>query len=94
MSVSAVLPNAANRISAHQSGRVLLEPVPARHLVVATGGSTFVDQGWAVIKRNGATMAPRTPPPHHRPRMPGERTPAAGRRPHRVRCVVQSAAPR
>jgi len=36
---------------------VLMEQVPARHLVVATGGGTFVDpQNRAIIKGDGATI--------------------------------------
>lgn len=36
---------------------VLMEQVPTRHLVVATGGGTFVDpQNRAVIKGDGATV--------------------------------------
>jgi shikimate kinase len=36
---------------------VLLEQVPTRHLVVATGGGTFIDpQNRAVIKGDGATV--------------------------------------
>lgn len=35
----------------------LLEQIPARHLVVATGGGTFVDaQNRAIIKGDGATV--------------------------------------
>ena len=36
---------------------VLLEQIPARHAVVATGGGTFVDaQNRAAIKQDGATV--------------------------------------
>jgi len=36
---------------------VLMEQIPARHLIVATGGGTFVDpQNRAVIKGDGATV--------------------------------------
>jgi shikimate kinase len=56
---------------------VLLEQVPTRHLVVATGGGTFVDsQNRAVIKEDGATVWLDVP--LHRVI---SRVPADGRRP-------------
>jgi shikimate kinase len=56
---------------------VLLEQVPTRHLVVATGGGTFVDpQNRAVIKGDGATVWLDVP--MHRII---SRVPADGRRP-------------
>jgi len=56
---------------------VLLEQVPTRHLVVATGGGTFVDlQNRAVIKEDGATIWLDVP--MHRIIA---RVPADGRRP-------------
>lgn len=56
---------------------VLLEQVPARHLVVATGGGTFVDShNRAVIKEDGATVWLDVP--LHRVIA---RVPADGRRP-------------
>ncbi len=56
---------------------VLMEQVPTRHLVVATGGGTFVDtQNRAVIKGDGATVWLDVP--MHRII---QRVPADGRRP-------------
>lgn len=56
---------------------VLLEQVPTRHLVVATGGGTFVDpQNRAVILQDGATVWLDVP--MHRII---QRVPADGRRP-------------
>lgn len=56
---------------------VLLEQVPTRHLVVATGGGTFVDpQNRAVIKGDGASVWLDVP--MHRII---QRVPADGRRP-------------
>lgn len=56
---------------------VLMEQVPTRHLVVATGGGTFVDpQNRAVIKGDGATVWLDVP--IHRII---QRVPADGRRP-------------
>ena len=56
---------------------VLLEQVPTRHLVVATGGGTFVDsQNRAVILQDGATVWIDVP--MHRII---QRVPADGRRP-------------
>jgi shikimate kinase len=56
---------------------VLMEQIPARHLVVATGGGTFVDpQNRAVIKGDGATVWLDVP--MHRII---QRVPADGRRP-------------
>jgi shikimate kinase len=56
---------------------VLLEQIPARHLVVATGGGTFVDpQNRAVIKGDGASVWLDVP--MHRII---QRVPADGRRP-------------
>jgi shikimate kinase len=56
---------------------VLLEQVPARHLVVATGGGTFVDpQNRAVIKGDGATVWLDVPMQRII-----QRVPADGRRP-------------
>lgn len=56
---------------------VLLEQVPTRHLVVATGGGTFVDpQNRAVILQDGATVWLDVP--MHRLI---QRVPADGRRP-------------
>jgi shikimate kinase len=56
---------------------VLLEQIPARHIVVATGGGTFVDpQNRAVIKGDGATVW--LDAPMHRIIA---RVPADGRRP-------------
>ena len=55
----------------------LLDQVPTRHLVVATGGGTFVDaQNRAVIKGDGATVWLDVP--MHRII---QRVPADGRRP-------------
>ncbi|MFN7914468.1 MAG: shikimate kinase [Vicinamibacterales bacterium] len=56
---------------------VLLEQVPARHLVVATGGGTFVDaQNRAVIKGDGASVWLDVPMQRII-----QRVPADGRRP-------------
>lgn len=56
---------------------VLLEQVPARHLVVATGGGTFVDaQNRAVIKNDGASVWLDVPMQRII-----QRVPADGRRP-------------
>jgi shikimate kinase len=56
---------------------VLIEQVPTRHLVVATGGGTFVDlQNRAVIKGDGASVWLDVP--MHRII---QRVPADGRRP-------------
>lgn len=56
---------------------VLMEQIPTRHLVVATGGGTFVDpQNRAVIKGDGATVWLDVP--MHRII---QRVPADGRRP-------------
>jgi shikimate kinase len=56
---------------------MLLEQIPTRHLVVATGGGTFIDpQNRAVIKGDGATVWLDVP--MHRII---QRVPADGRRP-------------
>lgn len=56
---------------------VLLEQVPIRHLIVATGGGTFVDpQNRAVIKGDGATVWLDVPMQRII-----QRVPADGRRP-------------
>jgi len=56
---------------------VLLEQVPTRHLVVATGGGTFVDpQNRGVIKQDGATVWLDVPMQRII-----QRVPADGRRP-------------
>ena len=77
MSVSAIFAKHGEAYFRAAERAVLLEQVPTRHLVVATGGGTFVDpQNRAVIKGDGATVWLDVP--IHRII---SRVPADGRRP-------------
>ena len=77
MSVSSIFSKHGETYFRASERSVLMEQVPTRHLVVATGGGTFVDtQNRAVIKGDGATVWLDVP--IHRII---SRVPADGRRP-------------
>ena len=55
--VSAIFAKHGEPISAPLERPVLMDQMPTRHLVVATGGGTFVDpQNRAVINRDGLSV--------------------------------------
>jgi shikimate kinase len=56
-SVAAIFANRGEPYSRAAERAVLLEQIPARHAVVATGGGTFVDaQNRAAMQQDGATV--------------------------------------